>query len=282
MVVLQKEGLDADLESIVQDLHVHFEALKTKPAVKAFRLKPVRLGLYKSWTASMDEGWTRFVLEQFEFPFESVFDRDIRQGGLEKKFDVIIFPDLSEQAIVQGLSENMAPEEYVGGIGEVGTQNIRDFIGQGGALITLNSAAEFALKNLHLGVSNKASGLNRQDFYIPGSLLKVIHDTTHPIAYGYGRDAAIFFRGSPVFEVGEGRSVVSYPAHSLLSGWVTGEEHLINQSALVDVPFEKGRVILIGFPAQYRGQSHGSFGYLFNSIFYGAAEPPYLTPKGGE
>ncbi len=282
MLVEKAAGLPLLLEEAARDLQVQFQGLDNQPDVPFLALKQPRLGVYKSWTAAMDEGWTRYVLEQFEFPFESVFDRNIREGSLEKKFDVIIFPDMSEKAIVQGLSENEVPEEYVGGIGDVGIQNIRDFIGQGGALITLNGAADFALKNLHLGVSDKASGLNRRDFYIPGSLLKVIHDPSHPIAYGYGRDAAIFFRGSPVFEVGEGRSVISYPALSLLSGWITGEELLRNQSALVDVPFEKGRVILIGFPAQYRSQSHGSFRYLFNAIFYGAAEAPFLTPKGGE
>jgi hypothetical protein len=120
-------------------------------------------------------------------------------------------------------------------------------------------------------VENVAAGKRRQEFFIPGSLLKVIHDPTHPIAFGYDRDAAIFFRRSPVFAAGEGHSVLRYPAHSLLSGWVTGEELLVNRSALLDVPFGKGRVILIGFPAQYRSQSHGSFRYLFNAIFYGAA-----------
>ena len=139
----------------------------------------------------------------------------------------------------------------------------------GGTLITLNSAAEFSIKNLNLGVENKVEGVNRRDFFIPGSLLQVINDNTHPIAYGYERDAVVFFRRSPVFAAYEGQGIVKYPVHPLLSGWVSGEKYLVNQSAIVDVPFGKGKVILIGFPAQYRSQSHGSFRYLFNSIFYG-------------
>jgi len=271
MLVEDTPGLLAELNAIVRDLHVDFIALRTRPAVPTYTIDPPRLGVYKSWTASMDEGWTRFVLEQFEFPYKSVTNSDIRKGGLGSDFDVIILPDMGDGTIRNGLSEGSLPEKYTGGIGDVGVKNIRAFIQGGGALITLNSAADFALKSLHLGVENVAAGKRRQEFFIPGSLLKVIHDPTHPIAFGYDRDAAIFFRRSPVFAAGEGHSVLRYPAHSLLSGWVTGEEFLVNRSALLDVPFGKGRVILIGFPAQYRSQSHGSFRYLFNAIFYGAA-----------
>jgi hypothetical protein len=271
MLVEDAPGLLAELRAIAKDLHVDFTALPSRPTVPAYTINPPRLGVYKSWTGSMDEGWTRFVLEQFEFPYSSLTNSDIRKGGLGEDFDVILFPDMSNAAIVNGRPQGSLPERYTGGLGEVGVKNIRAFIQEGGALITLNSAADFALKSLHLGVENVAAGKRRQEFFIPGSLLKVIHDPSHPIAFGYDRDAAIFFRRSPVFAAGEGHSVIRYPSHSLLSGWVTGEELLVNRSALLDVPFGEGRVILIGFPAQYRSQSHGSFRYLFNAIFYGAA-----------
>jgi len=219
----------------------------------------------------MDEGWTRFVLERFDFPYRSLHDADIRKGDLENEFDVIILPDMRNGAIVNGVSERQVPPEYAGGIGEAGVKNLRAFTEAGGALITLNSAADFAVKSLNVGVADRSAGLPRKEFFIPGSLLKVLNRTTHPIAYGYGRDAAVFFRRSPVFEVLEGTSVVSYPPEALLSGWVSGEKHLTGRSALVDVPYGKGRVILIGFPAQYRSQAHGSFRYLFNAILYGAS-----------
>jgi len=273
MVVLQKKGLDANIESIVNDLHVEFEALKTKPAVKAFRLKPVRLGIYKSWTASMDEGWTRWVLEQYEFPFTSVFDKDIREGSLEKKFDVLLLPDFrSSKAIVEGVSDKDIPQKYAGGIGEVGVKNIKDFVQKGGTLITLNSSAQFGIEHLHLGVQDSAAGKERKDFFIPGSILKVLNISDHPISYGFGRDTAIFFRRSPVFVVNEGISVARYPAQPFLSGWINGKDLLVDKSAIVDVPYEKGRVILFGFPVLYRGQSHGTFRYLFNAIYYGASQ----------
>jgi hypothetical protein len=271
MIVLQRNGLVEDLQKITADLHVNFESIAGKPGRRVYQIKPVKLGLYKSWTASMDEGWTRWVLEQFEFPYTSVVDEDIRRGDLNQSLDVLLLPDLRDGAIVKGHSEKTMPAEYAGGIGEVGVKNIQDFVRNGGTLIALNSAAGFCIKRLHLSVVNSVARKGRKDFFIPGSLLKVLNNTDHPITYGYRRDAAIFFRRSPVFEVNEGVSVVNYPSEPFLSGWINGEEFLVNKSAIADVPYEKGRVILIGFPVLYRGQAHGSFKYLFNAIYYGAA-----------
>jgi len=273
MIIQNEKGLLGDLQSIVKDLCVLFEGIRHKPNAKTIELKKVRLGLYKSWTASMDEGWTRWILEQYEFPYKSVYDKDIRRGNLNQDFDVIIFPDLKEEVIMKGISEEHIPPEYSGGIGEVGERNIKEFIQEGGTLITLNSAAEFALKRSYLTIENRVADVDRKDFFVPGSILKVLNDTFHPIAYGYDRDGAVFFRRSPVFEVKEGKSVVKYPVHNpLLSGWVTGENHLYGKSALVDVPYGKGKIILIGFPVLYRGQAHATFKYLFNSIYYGVAQ----------
>jgi hypothetical protein len=272
MIVQFREGLVSELLSIARELQVNFKGLMVKPEIKVYSLKLPKLGLYKSWKASMDEGWTRFVLEQFEFPYKSIFNQDIRKGNLDRNFDVIIFPSLDNKDIVNGISEKEIPPEYAGGIGEIGIKSIKTYIENGGTLITLNSAAEFGLKSLHLAVENKVDGLDRKDFFVPGSLLKVINNNTHPIAYGYQRDSAVFFRRSPVFSTKEGQNVITYPTHPLLSGWITGEQYLANQSALVDVSYDKGKVILIGFPVLYRSQSHGSFRYFFNSIFYSSAK----------
>ncbi len=271
MIVKNKDGLLVDIELIIQDLRVHFDGLWVEPKVDTFSLKKPRVGLYKSWTASMDEGWTRWVLEQYEVSHKSIFNDEIRKGNLNDTLDVIIIPDLGEGEIVNGLSESAVPPEFAGGIGEVGLKNLIDFVKNGGTLITLNGGADFAIKHFHLGVENGVRGLNRREFFIPGSILKAINDTSHPIAYGYERGTALFFRRSPAFVSHEGHCVVRYPSEALLSGWSTGEERLINKSAIVDVQYEKGKVILIGFPVVYRGQSHGTFRYLFNAIYYGPA-----------
>ena len=272
MIVKNRDGLLDDIESIIQEVWVHFDGLWAEPKVKTYALKEPRVGLYKSWTASMDEGWTRWVLEQYEIPHKSVFDKEIRKGDLNRIFDVIIIPDLRESAIINGMSETDVPPEYAGGIGDVGIKNLNEFVKNGGTVITLNGGADFAIKNLHLAVENSVDGLDRKDFFIPGSILKALNDTSHPIAYGYERLSAIFFRRSPAFSVNEGHSVVKYPTHSLLSGWLTGEDKLVIKSAIVDVPCGEGKVILIGFPVVYRGQSHGTFRYLFNAIYYGPAK----------
>ncbi|UCE22337.1 MAG: hypothetical protein JSV46_09075, partial [Candidatus Aminicenantes bacterium] len=272
MIVRNSKGLVEEMKSIIKDLSVKFEGLKAKPGVEAFALKPVRLGLYKSYTASMDEGWTRWVLEQYEFPYKSVLDRDIRQGNLNRDFDVLIFPDLRTNAIINGIPEGSVPPEYAGGIGEIGVKNIKEFIQSGGTLITLNSASDFPIKQFYLTVEDIVENVERTEFFIPGSILQALIDTAHPIAYGYERGGAVFFRRSPVFSAREGKSVVRYPLHNpLLSGWVNGEKYLYNKSAIVDIPFGKGKIILLGFPVLYRGQSHGTFRFLFNSIYYGPA-----------
>ncbi len=272
MLVKNNEGVAEALKSITNDLWVHFDALRTEPKVKAYALKAPRVGLYKSWTASMDEGWTRWVLEQYEIPFRSVFDKDIRKGSLGEQFDVIIVPDLREGAIINGMPESAVPAEYARGIGEIGLKNLVEFAKGGGTVITLNGAADFAIKHFHLDVENGVRGLSRKEFFIPGSILKVLNDSSHPIAYGFERGAALFFRRSPAFVVHEGSAVAKYPTETLLSGWSTGGEHLVDKAAIVDVPYEKGKVVLIGFPVVYRGQSHGTFRYLFNAIYYGSAK----------
>ena len=272
MIVRNKKGLVEDLKSIVNDLGIHFEGLTAKPEIKAYALNPVRLGLYKSWTASMDEGWTRWVLEQYEFPYKSIHDKEIRKGNLNKNFDVIIFPDLRTNTIINGASKESIPPEYSGGIGEIGVKNIKEFVQKGGTLITLNSAADFPLKQFSLTIENSVEKADRKSFFVPGSLLKVLIDTTHPIAYGYEREGAVFFRRSPVLAAKEGKSIVAYPPHNpLLSGWVNGENYLHDKSALVDVDLGDGKIIIIGFPVLYRGQSHSTFKLLFNSIYYGAS-----------
>ncbi len=271
MIVENKDGLIEDLEAMIQELWIHFEGLWAKPKIKGYALRPPRVGLYKSWTASMDEGWIRWVLEQYEIPYRSVTNTEIKRGNLDQNFDVIIIPDLSEGTIIKGMQETAVPPEYAGGIEEVGVKNLQEFLKGGGTLITLNGAADFAIRQFHLGVENSIRGLRRNDFFIPGSILKVLNDTSHPVAYGYERDEAIFFRRSPAFVVHEGHSVARYPTETFLSGWVTGDKHLNNKSAIVDVPYEAGKVILIGFPALYRGQSHATFRYLFNAIYYGPA-----------
>lgn len=270
-------GTKAQLAAIprfIGDLAVRLTALEERPRIHLYRLKPARLGIYQSWTANIDEGWTRWVLEQFEFSFHQVKDQDMRNGQLNRWLDVIIIPSLSDRSIVQGNSVETMPIEFCGGIGEQGVKHLRDFVQRGGTLIAMNRAADFAIKRFNLAIKNVVQDLDRSDFFVPGSFLRVQVNNQHPIGYGFEPRSAIFFWNSPVYEGKQGIDVINYTSEKLLlSGWLTGNHYLTNRSALIDVPVGRGKIVLIGFPALFRGQAYRTFRFLFNAIFYANAKP---------
>ncbi|MBI3281016.1 MAG: peptidase M14 [Acidobacteria bacterium] len=230
-------------------------------------LKQPRIGLYKSYIPSMDEGWTRWLLEQFGFAYTSLFSRDFDDARL-KNFDVIIFPDQRAAAIHSGHRPGSMPDEFTGGLGEQGAEALRRYLAAGGRLIFLNHAVEYALDHLNLPVKNAVKGLSDREFYSPGSLLKVKLGAQHPLAYGLPANIAVWSEGSPAFEVsGAARAVAVYPPEKMLaSGWLLGEKHLANRAAIADVPSGSGRVILFGMRPQYRAQSYQAFKLFFNAL----------------
>jgi hypothetical protein len=152
-----------------------------------------RLALYRSWSPSMDEGWTRWVLEQFKFDYKNVYDADVRAGNLKEKFDVVILPDQPMQQIIDGNRAGTYPEEYSGGIGEAGVAALRGFVEAGGVLICLDSASELALRRFDLPVKNVLDGVRRDQFYAPGSIFRAALDAGDPIAYGMPKEADLYF-----------------------------------------------------------------------------------------
>jgi hypothetical protein len=176
-------------------------------AMKMSRLSPPRLGLYRSWVASMDEGWTRWVLEQFGFDYKNVYDAEVRAGNLKDQFDVIILPDQSMQQIVSGNRAGSYPEEYTGGIGEEGVAALKRFVEAGGVLVCLDSASELALRRFDLPVRNVLEGVRRDQFYAPGSIFRAVVDTSSPVAYGMPAEADLYF----VSGTRRGRSDVERP-----------------------------------------------------------------------
>ncbi len=250
-------------------------------AVRAVRTtaagdRPVasRIALYKPWRASMDEGWTRWLFDQYGFGYSTITNADFHASGLGERFDVIILASDPPDLLLSGYAKGTVPPRYDGGIGETGVRALDAFVRAGGTLVCLNQSSDFAIERLHLPVKNVVSGLSRRDFFASGSILEVITEPSHPVMAGMPERAKVFFDRGPVFTALEGAEALTLaryaPAGSpLLSGYLLGETHLQGKAAALDVKHGRGHVILLGFRPQWRGQPFGTFRVLFNAAMYG-------------
>jgi hypothetical protein len=231
--------------------------------------KPARIGLYRPWVASMDEGWTRWVLEQHKFPFTSVYNADVRAGRLRDRYDAIILPDMSERAILDGHRPGTIPERYAGGVGEEGVQALRDFVDAGGTLIAFNNASLFAINQLQLPVENALDGVTP----CSGCLLMApLEDAKNPLTAGLPPSPIVMFERGPAFNTKTGfKGAILARYHKerspLMSGHLTGADRLRGRIAALAADYGKGRVLLLGFRPQWRGQSVGAYKFLFNALY---------------
>ncbi len=264
---------------------------------ESFRVDPPpRYAIYKSKVPNIDEGWTLWLVAESDFHpdvprFDSILDKEINSTKLSEKFwgpRTIIFPDQAPAQILNGYAKGSMPDEYTGGIGKEGVENLKKFVEAGGTLVFLNRSSQFAIEQFDLPIKDVTRGLNRKDFYIPGSILRTELDLTSPIAKGMPKESIAWFENSPAFEVWspgfsrldagqkppEGgtpnvKVIARYPTDPkqiLLSGWALGAEKIAGKAALVEVKIGKGKIILFGFRPQYRGQSLATFPLLFNAI----------------
>ena len=236
-----------------------------------------RIALYQPWSANMDEGWTRWVFEQHGITYTTVHDSDIRRGNLRARFDVIVLPDQDDR-LVPGIDSSRIPVQYAGGLGEAGAEGISDFVRGGGTLVCLNGSSDFAIAHLNLPVVNvlagEASGSELSRFYAPGTIFGVVLGGprgSSAVTMGLPDSLKIYFDESGAFEVrSPARALATYEPEPLRSGYVQHGERLTGKAALVEVPVERGRVILFGFRPQFRGQTHGAFKLLFNAVLLAA------------
>lgn len=244
---------------------------------------PPQYLIYRSAVPSIDEGWTRWLVSgTYDYAyrlccaeFKNIFDAGIRKEMPQEYWrlgQAIIFPDQSPNQILNGFPKGAMPDEYTGGVGKEGVENLRKFVEAGGTLVFLNRASDFAIEQFNLPVRDVTKNLPRKDFYIPGSILRTELDTTNPIVKGMSKDSIAWFENSPAFEITDATNVkiiAKYPTDAksiLLSGYILGAEKIAGKAALVEIKMGKGKIILFGFRPQYRGQSLATFPLLFNAI----------------
>ena len=241
-----------------------------------------RVGIYSSWQPNIDEGWVRWILDQYGFGYQVLHDAEIKQGDLVDRFDAIILPQQDPKSIHVGVPEKNKydekyPPEFTGGLGDLGASQLREFVEMGGTLIALDQAGDYAKDHLYLPVRNVVADLKQDEFYCPGSLLRLIVDPLHPLGFGLGRDEVATFVRSPVYELTDksAGTVAGWyaPNRPKLSGWILGEDKLAGKPAIIEVPVRRGQVILIAFRAQFRAQSRGTYRVLMNALARSAQTP---------
>jgi len=243
---------------------------------KTLRRLP-RIALYQPWTGNIDEGWTRWVFEQYGISYMTVHDSDLKKGKLRQRFDVIVLPNEGARGLLEGADSTRIPVQYAGGMGEAGANAVSEFVRGGGTLVCLDGSSNFAISRLNLPVVNilggGASGPQVSLFYAPGSIFGVALGGVRgsPVTVGVPDSLEIYFENSAAFTVsGTARALATYPAEPLRSGYARFQERLEGKAALVEVPVGSGRVILFGMRPQFRGQTHGTFKLLFNAVLLAA------------
>jgi hypothetical protein len=231
-----------------------------------------RIAIYQNAAPAMDEGWTRWVFDQYRIPFTVVTARDIRAGNLASRFDALVIPDQAARLIARGPMGSF-PDSLKGGLGEPGAAALGAFVDAGGTVLAFNEASNYAIEALGLPVTNALAGVRPSDFYAPGSLIRVDFDRANPLASGLtSPTSVVWFEASPAFDVTDASRatvVARYPvagADPLVSGWLLGGQRLAGKAAMVDVARGRGHVVLFGFRPQYRAQSMATFPLVWNAL----------------
>ena len=278
----------AAASELALDFGMEFHALAEEYLGEKAPVRQLRVGvLQRYWGGNSDEGWTRLVLEQFEFPYETVFDADIKSGKLNERIDVLIIPSDNNQLLVDITRPDMSnpwtavlakrvhtfPPEYRSGLGEDGKRAVAEFVAGGGRLLAFNAACDFAIEACGLEVKNVLAGVDAKNFHTHGSTLNTRVDTSHWLSYGMPPAALVLHWDSPAFAITDTltaenyQTVLAYPDSRVLQGGLlVGEKLIRNKAALLVARKGLGEVVLYGFGVQRRAQTHGTYKLLFNAL----------------
>ncbi len=302
MLVRRREGTEERLRELATELGLDFSAVAEFSEGAARRVEPVRIGLWDRYGGSMDSGWIRWLLEQYEFAFEVVFPPELNQGDLRERFDVLILPggavpQLEEDERRQRFRRRYAPdpdelpEELRAKLGDVTVEKtvprLREFLEAGGIVLAIGSSTALAY-HLELPIENhlvertprgEVKQLSREKYYVPGSVLRTRVDPSHPLAYGMPPLVDVYFNNSPTFRLPPQahkagvRAVAWFEGpNPIRSGWAWGQSYLQDGVAVLEAPVGKGRLVLFGPEIVFRGQPHGTFKLLFNGLFLGGLQ----------
>lgn len=245
-----------------------------------YHLKFQKIAIYQPWEPSMDEGWTRLVLDRLGIPYTTIHREDLMAGKLNDRFDCMLFPSVSARALRNGFKIGETEPDFVGGLS--GSKHIlKEFASQGGTIVGLENGSEFLISELGLPVEDSVASLSSKDFYGPGSLIGAELSGSNPLSFGMPERFSLYFDRSLAFKSAAKATndsntkfdqVVVYsrdPGTLLQSGWLLGPEKISGLAALGECRIGQGRVILFGFPPQNRAQTTGTFRLLVNSLWRG-------------
>jgi hypothetical protein len=291
----------AVVAEIAKSTGVDFAKAPAIASENTHSMKPLRIGMYQRYMGgNIDEGWTRWVLEDFAFPYKSVLDPEIKKGNLNAAYDVLLLPDDNETTLMgepaggggraavagaaggaggggagfRGPDASVYPAEFRSGLHAEGLAALKDFVEKGGTLVTLGTSSLFAMDRLGVGVQNVTAGKSTKEFWCPGSTLKINVETNSKYGYGMPEQAyAVFLQGDPAFSIPPSQFnehyqvIASYVDRDLLqSGWLVGEQTIAKKAAMVVAQLGSGKVVLVGFRTQHRSQTYGTFKLLFNTL----------------
>jgi len=270
LVVPSSGNAAKTLQNVTRPFGLRVDGVRGKPPVAVHAITRVRVGLYKPWGDNPDEGWTRWMLEQYEFPFTSLSPAEVRSGNLRSRFDAIILPSASPQSLAQGLTAEEAPAPYAGGLGDDGQRALEAFVRAGGTLICLDQSGGLAIDLFKLPIKDAARDAGDK-LLAPGTIVHIEVDQNDPLSYGLPSRTAGVFVSSAAYEMGSGTNIktaVRYAQQDLrVSGLLNGADVIQGKGAVVSANVGAGRVVLLGFRVQHRAQSLGTFRLLFNAIF---------------